>query len=161
MEKEEKKISDRRGVVIFVVVCVIIFLIWELGITVPLFRLGGFRESEVKKIDLMIESSAENADYSDGATITDKKAIKKVIHSLNRMKAYRGFYSVDDLPGQSPSAIITLYDSVDDSDGRSIHIYYDLLLSDGGNYYGVSMESTHRRLAELCETYGEDSEGDE
>lgn len=50
MEKEEEKTNNRRDVAIFVVVCVIIFLIWELGITVPLFRLGGFRESEVKKL---------------------------------------------------------------------------------------------------------------
>lgn len=161
MEKEERTEKHWRGAMIFGVVCVIVFLIWELGVTVPLFYLGGFRESEVKKIHLMLEYSGEDAEYSDEATITNEKAIKKVIHSLNRTKAYRGFYSVDDLPGHSPSAIITLYDSVDDSDGRNIYIYYDLVLSDAGNYYGLRMESAHRRLADLCETYGQGEERDE
>ena len=138
MEKEERTEKHWRGAMIFGVVCVIVFLIWELGVTVPLFYLGGFRESEVKKIHLMLEYSGED-----------------------RTKAYRGFYSVDDLPGHSPSAIITLYDSVDDSDGRNIYIYYDLVLSDAGNYYGLRMESAHRRLADLCETYGQGEERDE
>ena len=153
---KEAKRKPSRLQCVFLFVLVILLLIWEIGFKVSLFHLGGFQQSKIKKINIMLECSAENADYSGSATITDKKEIGKVIHVLKRTKAYRGPYSENNLPGESPSAIIKFYDSANDSvEKSSIYIYYDIAVSDAGEYYKVKMASAHKRIADLCGTYGE------
>ena len=60
------------------------------------------------------------------------------------------------MPGDSPSAIIAFYGSANDSvEKSSVYIYYDIAVSDAGKYYRVKMASAHKRIADLCETYGE------
>ena len=111
------------------------------------------------KIGLVIEYSAENKSVRGYAAITDRDEIREAIKVLNRIKAYQGFYSISDLPAESPSAIITIYNSEDDTIGDEVAIYYDILMPSADKYCKVRL-SEHDKIADLCKKYGECYIGD-
>lgn len=110
-------------------------------------------EKEVYRIKLGIEYHAESKAISGEALIEDKEGIKETIDILNKIQGYRGFYSRKDLPGDSPSAIITIYSSESDVIGHTSMIYYNFIVPEEETYYKIKT-SEHNKIAELCHKYG-------
>lgn len=138
--------SFKIGIVLF---CIILF--YEICIVFSPFHLKG---NNIYKIGLSIEYSAEDQWISGHALVEDKNDIKQTVKILNKIKAYRGFYSIDDLPGESPSARVTIYESETDLIGTTIMMYYDIIVSSDGKYYKINI-SEHNKIRNLCEKYGE------
>lgn len=108
---------------------------------------------DISSLSIGIECSAEEISMSDGTVITDSQEIREAVTRLNRLKVKRGWYSEEDLPGQSPSAWITAWDGP--RQVCSINIYYGIMLMwEEGKYYGFPIEE-HGTLETLCQQYGQ------
>lgn len=150
MRKQYNKTAIHRYFKIgIVLICIILF--YKICIVFSPFHL---RENNIYKIGLSIEYSAENQWISGHAIVENKNDIKEAVQILNKIKAYRGFYSIDDLPGESPSARVTVYKSETDLIGTTIMIYYDIIATSDGKYYKIDL-SEHNKISDLCKKYGE------
>ena len=58
------------------------------------------------------------------------------------------------MPGESPSARVTVYKSETDLIGTTIMIYYDIIATSDGKYYKIDL-SEHNKISDLCKKYGE------
>ena len=146
-------VSLRKKICIGVVL-VALLLAYELGMKVSPFW---FHEKEVYAISISVHyfSGSVDGSISGEAHITDRDGVKEAVRTLNSIRAWRGFYSVEDLSGDSPSAMITVYESKNDTYGYYFHIIDDIIVPEADTFYKIRYEKEHKKLAELCKKYGE------
>ena len=141
----------KRKIIYSILVCAFVFLVYNVCIKTSPISLN---QEEVYSIFLSVNYSAYNKSMVGDAWITDKDEIKETISILNGIKAYRGFYSVDNLSGNSPSASIVIHESENDTIEDSYEMYYDIIASDKGEFYKIKL-SENDKIGQLCQKFGE------
>ena len=147
--KNERKFIKRKTIYL-VFFCAFIFLAYEVGIkTSPIH----YKQKEVYGIYLSVAYPGYEKTYSSDAWITDKEEIKETLRILNGIRVYRGFYSVDNLSGDSPTALISIYRSENERvshTGDTYTIYGDIFVTDDSKYY------KNVKIGKLCDKFKKD-----
>lgn len=141
----------KRKIIYSILVCAFVLLVYNVCIKTSPISLN---KEKVYSISLSVDYSAQNKSMVGDARITDKDEIQETISILNSIKAYRGFYSADNISETSPSASIVIYDSKNDTIGDSYEIHYDIIASDKGDFYRIK-SSENDKIGQLCQRFGE------
>ena len=148
MEEKGRMSPSLRKKICIGIVLIALLLVYELGIKVsPLC----FDAEETYAVHIGLQ-------YTGGigeANITDRDGVREAVRTLNSIRAWRGNYSVYDLSGDSPSAMITVYESKNDTIGYDFHIIDDIIVPEADTFYKINYKKVHKKLAELCKKYGE------
>jgi len=148
MEKESWLSASARKKICIGIVLVALLLAYELGIKVSPLR---FDAEETYAVSIGLQYTGGSGE----AYIADRDGVREAVRTLNGIRAWRGFYSVEDLSGDSPSATITVYESKNDTMGYGFHIIDDIIVPEADTFYKINYKAVHKKLAELCRKYGE------